>query len=88
LLTVFSREPNPEIDSLAPYLLLEPAEERGISPDFLAEMEARFEEDESIKPMLRKAVIGLSQQLATLSMNDNYKPYVHVCLLNLATVSN
>jgi len=27
---------------------------------------------------LRKAVIGLSQQLATMSMNDNYKPYVHV----------
>jgi hypothetical protein len=78
-LTLSSREPSPAIDSLTPYLLLEPEEERGISPDFLAEMEARFEEDESIKPMLRKAVIGLSQQLATLTMNDNYKPYVHVC---------
>jgi ubiquitin conjugation factor E4 B len=58
--------------------LLEPTEERGISPDFLAEMEARIEEDESIKPMLRKAVVGLSQQLAMMTMNDNYKPYIHV----------
>ncbi|KAH8779230.1 ubiquitin elongating factor core-domain-containing protein [Hyaloscypha sp. PMI_1271] len=73
----FGREPNSALDTLTPYLLLEPEEERGISPDFLAEMDARFEEDESIKPMLRKAVIGLSQQLATMSMNDNYKPYVH-----------
>jgi len=63
---------------LTSYLLLEPTEERGISPDFLAEMEARIEEDESIKPMLRKAVVGLSQQLAMMTMNDNYKPYIHV----------
>jgi ubiquitin conjugation factor E4 B len=73
-----SREPNSALDTLTPYLLLEPEEERGISPDFLAEMESRFEDDESIKPMLRKAVMGLSQQLATMTMNDNYKPYVHV----------
>jgi ubiquitin conjugation factor E4 B len=81
LLTLFSREPNPALDSLTPYLLLEPAEEKGISPDFLTEMEARIDEDESIKPMLRKAVIGLSQQLSTLTMNDNYKPYIHVSRL-------
>jgi ubiquitin conjugation factor E4 B len=77
-LTLFSREPNAALDSLTPYLLLEPGEEKGISPDFLTELEARMEEDESIKPMLRKAVAGLSQQLSTLTMNDNYKPYVHV----------
>jgi ubiquitin conjugation factor E4 B len=78
LLTLASREPNPTLDSLTPYLLLEPAEEKGVSPDFLTEMEARIDEDESIKPMLRKAVIGLSQQLSTLTMNNNYKPYIHV----------
>jgi ubiquitin conjugation factor E4 B len=81
LLTLSSREPNPALDSLTPYLLLEPAEEKGISPDFLTEMEARIDEDESIKPMLRKAAIGLSQQLSTLTMNDNYKPYIHVSRL-------
>jgi len=78
ILTLFSREPNPLLDSLTPYLLLEAEEEKGISPDFLVEMEARIEEDDSIKPMLRKAVIGLSQQLSELTMNDNYKPYIHV----------
>jgi ubiquitin conjugation factor E4 B len=77
-LTFFSREPNPALDSLTPYLLLDPGEEKGISPDFLTELDARIDEDESIKPMLKKAVAALSQQLSTLTMNQNYKPYVHV----------
>lgn len=80
-LTIFSRESNPSLDSLAPYLLLEPVEEKGVSPDFLTEMEARIEEDESIKPMLRKAAASLSQQLSVLTMNDNYKPHIHVSTL-------
>jgi ubiquitin conjugation factor E4 B len=68
-------------------LLLEPGEEKGISPDFLTELDARIEEDESIKPLLRKAVAGLSQQLSSLTMNDNYKPYVHVRVIPTPTGS-
>lgn len=73
---LFGREPNFNHDSLTPYLLLDPEDERGICYDFLTEAEARFEEDESIRPTITKAVAGLSQKLSGLSMNDDYKPYI------------
>lgn len=79
-LILISREPNEETDTLVPYLLLEAEEDRGICPEFLAEAVARFDEDDSIRPMLTKAVAGISYQLATMTMNDNYKPYVRVCI--------
>jgi ubiquitin conjugation factor E4 B len=52
-------------------------DERGVCHDFLTEAISRFDEDESVKPMFTKAVAGLSYQLSNLTMNDNYKPYVH-----------
>lgn len=75
---LFRREPNPNTDSLTPYLLNEPGEDRGICPDFLTEAISRFAEDDTVKPMLTKAVGGLSLQLSNMTMNDNYKPYVNV----------
>jgi ubiquitin conjugation factor E4 B len=60
-------------------LLLEAEEDRGICPDFLSEAVARFDEDDSIKPMLTKAVAGLSYQLSNMTMIDNYTPYIKVC---------
>jgi ubiquitin conjugation factor E4 B len=67
-------------DSLTPYLILDPEDEKGICFDFLTEAVARFDEDDMIKPMLTKALVGLSSQLSTMTMNDNYKPYVQVIL--------
>ena len=74
----FRREANYETDSLVPHLVLEAGEDRGIDPDFLAEAVSRFEEDDSVKTMLTKAVAGLSAQLSQLTMNDSYQPYVNV----------
>ena len=80
---LFRREPNPNTDSLTPYLLNEAGEDKGICPDFLAEVISRFNEDDTVKPMLTKAVAGLSLQLSNLTMNDNYKPYINVSSENL-----
>ncbi|KAG9238385.1 ubiquitin elongating factor core-domain-containing protein [Amylocarpus encephaloides] len=74
---LYGREPNPSTDSLTPYLLFEPAEDRGICPDFLAEAISRFYDDDTVKPMLTKAVTGLSLKLSILTMNDNYKPFIN-----------
>ncbi|TAQ85089.1 hypothetical protein B7494_g6589 [Chlorociboria aeruginascens] len=68
-------------DSLTPYLLNEPAEEKGIDQEFLREAVARFGEDLDAKSMLTKAVSGLSLQLSNMTMNDNYKPYMNAMKL-------
>jgi hypothetical protein len=65
-------------DSLTPYFILDPEDEKGICSEFLTEAVARFKEDDTVKPMLTKAVAGLSYQLSNLTMNDDYKPYVQV----------
>ena len=61
---------------LARCLLADPESDGGICTDFLTEATSRFEEDDSIKDALVGAVEQLSQDLARLTMNDNYKPYV------------
>ncbi len=73
---LFGREPDPNTDSLTPYLLNDPEDEKGICNDFLTEAVSRFDEDDTVKPMLTKAVAGLSSGLSLITMNDNYKPYV------------
>lgn len=67
-------------DTLTPYLILDPEDERGICNDFLTEAVSRFDEDETVKPMLTKAFAGLSNRLSSMTMNDDYKPYVQVRL--------
>ncbi|KAH7407687.1 ubiquitin elongating factor core-domain-containing protein [Cadophora sp. MPI-SDFR-AT-0126] len=74
---LYGRNPNPATDSLTPYLLFEGGEDMGICPDFLTELVSRFEEDETVKPMITKAVSGISLQLSNMTMNDNYKPHVN-----------
>ena len=44
----------------------------------MVEAISRFSEDESVKHALVGAVEDLSRQLANMSMNDDYKPYVGV----------
>lgn len=78
-LSASSREP-PESNPLTPHLLVEPEDDRGVCHEFLNEAISRFEDDDSVRTALVGAVEDLSRQLATLSMNDNYKPYIFVSL--------
>lgn len=63
---------------LSHHLLVDPENDRGICHDFLSEAVTRFGEDDSIKVALVEAMEQLSRELAKMSMNDNYKPYVMV----------
>lgn len=46
--------------------------------EFFGEAVARLDEDESIAPLFTKAMVDISSRLSTMSMNDDYKPYVNV----------
>jgi ubiquitin conjugation factor E4 B len=72
----------PESNPLAPHLLVEPEDDRGICHEFLTEAISRFQEDDLARSALVGAVEDLSRQLAKMTMNDNYKSYVGVSLLD------
>ncbi len=73
-----SREPNPLLDSLHPYFLLDAGDDKGICYEFLEELDKRWDEDESVKNVITKAVVNLSEVLSHKTMNDTYKPYITV----------
>ncbi|KAK4189914.1 ubiquitin elongating factor core-domain-containing protein [Podospora australis] len=73
---MFSRELHPKLDNLVPYLLREVENENGLCMDFIQEAVARLDE-EDIAPLFVKAMVDISSQLSTMSMNDNCKPYVN-----------
>lgn len=54
-------------------------DDRGIDPDFLTEAVKRFEEEEMLKPAFISAVEEMSRDLAGMTINDDYKPYMMVC---------
>jgi ubiquitin conjugation factor E4 B len=58
------------------HFLHDPEKDTGICPDFLLEAVSRFPEDRSIRDALVGALEQLSDQLARLTMNDKFKPYV------------
>ncbi|KAL4798893.1 ubiquitin elongating factor core-domain-containing protein [Aspergillus venezuelensis] len=62
--------------SIKPYLLLDPEDDKGVDLEFLNEAVKRFEEDESVKPAFIAAVEELSRDLSSMSIGDDYKPYV------------
>ncbi|KAL9098844.1 MAG: hypothetical protein Q9163_005565 [Psora crenata] len=72
---MFDWEP-PERNPLTPHLLTDPEGDLGIDHDFLTEAVLRFAEDDTIQSALVGAVEDLSRQLAKMSMNDDYKPYI------------
>ncbi|OCK81448.1 ubiquitin conjugation factor E4 [Lepidopterella palustris CBS 459.81] len=72
---MFGQEPSP-VNPLTEHLLVDSENDRGICHDFLNEAVSRFDEDDSVKEALVGAMEQLSRQLAMLSMNDDYKPYV------------
>lgn len=73
---LFSREPNPEHDTLVPYILRDIDHDHGLCSEFFQEALSRFDEDDTIEPLFTKAMVDISSQLAKLSMNDPYKPYM------------
>ena len=68
----------PATNPLAPHLLLDAGDDRGIDHEFYEEAISRFQEEDSIKGELVGALEELSKQLAKMCMNDDYKPYVAV----------
>ncbi|KAK4981517.1 Ubiquitin conjugation factor E4 [Elasticomyces elasticus] len=78
---MFGRESSEE-NPLARHLLVDPENDLGICHEFLAEAVSRFSEDDTVKDALVGAVEQLSRDLAQLSMNDNYQPYI-LALRNL-----
>ncbi|KAK3320636.1 ubiquitin elongating factor core-domain-containing protein [Cercophora scortea] len=77
---LFSREPNLQHDTLVPYLLRDVDNEAGLCMDFFTEALARLDDDDSIAPLFTKAMVDISNKLATMTMNDDYKPYVNALL--------
>ena len=74
---MFGREPT-ESSPLTPHLLVDQEDDRGLCHDFLLEITSRFSEDESAQEAMVSAVEDLSRQLARMTMNDDYKPYILV----------
>ncbi|PNS14592.1 Ubiquitin conjugation factor E4 [Sphaceloma murrayae] len=67
-----ARVTNPMTD----HLLEDPESDAGIDPDFLAEITARFDDDETYKDVMVSSIEQMSSRLSSLTMNDNYKPYM------------
>jgi ubiquitin conjugation factor E4 B len=64
------------VSPLLQHLLVDPENDRGICHDFINEAMSRFEEDDSIKSMFVEAVEQLSQQLADISIDGDYRSHV------------
>ena len=62
---------------------MDPENDRGICHEFLTEIVSRFPEDETAQEAMVVAMEDMSGQLACMSMNDNYKPYVFVSTIVL-----
>jgi ubiquitin conjugation factor E4 B len=73
---LFGREPNPRHDTLVPHLLKHHENEDGCCPEFFEEAISRMKEDDTVAPIFTEAMVQMSNKLATMSMNDDYKPYI------------
>ncbi|CAJ2512100.1 Uu.00g077250.m01.CDS01 [Anthostomella pinea] len=76
----FGRDPNPSHDTLVPYLLRNHDNEDSVCLDFFSEAVSRMKEDDSIASIFTESMVQISQRLASLTMNDDYKPLVN-CLV-------
>lgn len=72
---MFGEEESPT-NPLVNHLLVDPENDQGICHEYLGEAISRFEEDESVKELLIGAMEELSRTLSTMTMNDNYRPYM------------
>ncbi|OTB04059.1 hypothetical protein M426DRAFT_321157 [Hypoxylon sp. CI-4A] len=73
----FGRDPNPNHDSLVPYLLRNSENDDGICLDFFGEAVSRIPEDETVAGIFTDAMVSMSKKLATMTMNDDYRPYLN-----------
>ncbi|KAH8198666.1 hypothetical protein TruAng_007164 [Truncatella angustata] len=80
---LFSREANPSHDTLVPYLLRHHDNDDGLCLEFFDEAVNRMREDETVAPIFTDAMVQLSSKLASMTMNDDYKPYVN-CLVTFS----
>lgn len=80
---LFNREPNLEHDTLVPYLLRHHDNEDGVCLEFFEEAATRMKDDETVGPIFTEAMVQLSNKLATMSMDGDYRPYVN-CLLTFS----
>lgn len=71
---------------MKPFLLLDPESEKGVELEFITEAVRRFDEDENLRPAFIKAVEDLSQELAGMDINDDYKPHMTVCQLQYVSL--
>lgn len=78
---VCSREAD-SVESLVPYVLRGVFDENGLDLEFYKEAIKRFDDDEAIPALFTDVMVKISTQLATKSMEDDYKPYVNVSLAN------
>ncbi|KAI0007540.1 ubiquitin conjugation factor E4 [Xylariaceae sp. FL0662B] len=76
----FGRDPNPNHDSLVPYLLRNHENEDGLCLDFFTEAVSRMKEDDTIAPVFVDAMVIMSNSVANMTMNDDYKPHIHSLL--------
>jgi hypothetical protein len=72
------REANPQHDSLVPYILKGVSHDEGLDLEFYKEAIKRFDDDEAIPALFNSAMVAISTKLGTISMEDDYKPYVQV----------
>ncbi|KAI5926032.1 ubiquitin elongating factor core [Camillea tinctor] len=77
---LFSREPNPEHDSLVPYLLRHHENEGGVCLDFFTEAALRVKSEETVATVFTDAMVVMSQKVASMTMNDDFKPYINSLL--------
>jgi len=66
------------VNPLVEYFLTDSESDRGICHEFLSEAVSRLNEDETVKEVLVSAMEQLSAQLAKMTMNDDYTPYMAV----------
>lgn len=65
-----------------PYLLRGVQDENGLDQDFIKEAIKRFEDDETIPDLFNDAMVQISNRLAGMSMDDDYKPCMQVGFSN------
>lgn len=63
-----------------PHLLKEPTHPEGIDEELLREAVSRFDEEETLPEVFTQAMVTISSQLSSMSMEMNFQPYVRVCL--------
>ncbi|CAH0045573.1 unnamed protein product [Clonostachys solani] len=78
---LYGRGPNPNHDSLLPYILRGVLDENGLDLEFYKEAIKRFDDDEAVPSLFTDSMVKISTRLGTMSMEDDYRPYVQALLI-------